>query len=61
MYLIAFLGDPKPDEETAAFHALYGKARYSLHPAESYVNNYRPRIGGMVSRLVEWGFETSKV
>ena len=61
MPVIAFLGNPKTEEETAAFHALYEKARYSLHPAESYVHSDKARIRRMVSRLVEWGFETAKV
>ena len=61
MHVIAFLGDPRTAEETTAFHTLYEKAKYSLHPAESYVNSDSSRIRAMVSRLVEWGFETSKV
>ena len=61
MHVIAFLGDPRTAEETAAFHELYEKAKYSLHPAESYVDSDSPRIRGLVSKLVEWGFETSKV
>ena len=56
----AFLGDPTTHEQVAYIKALYEKANYSLHPAESYVNSDRPRLRRMVSRLVELGFETSK-
>ena len=55
MHLVSFLGNPKTEEEIAAIRALYEIARWALHPAESYVNSDRPRIRGMVSRLVELG------
>jgi len=41
--------------------SLYERWQYGLRPAQSYVDSDRPRIKRMVSRLVEWGFETSKV
>jgi len=44
----------------AHIESLYERYKYGLHPAESYVNSDRPGIRRMVSRLVEWGFETSK-
>ena len=48
-------------EEIEYVKAIYSKLRDGLHPAESYVNSDNPRIRGMVSRLVELGFNTSKV
>ena len=53
--------NPKTDEQVAHIKSLYKRWKYGLRPAESYVNSDRPRIRGMVSRLVESGFETSKV
>jgi len=53
--------NPKTDEQEASVRVHYEKAKYGLHPAESYVNSDLPRIRRMVSKLVEWGFETSKV
>ena len=58
---INFMENPKTDEQVAHIKSLYKCWKYGLRPAESYVNSDRPRIRGMVSRLVEWGFETSKV
>ena len=60
-HAISFMANPKTDAETAAVRAHYEIATYGLHPAESYVNSDRPRIRRMVSKLVEWGFETSNV
>ena len=61
MHLISFMGNPKTEEELAAIRALYEISRWGLHPAESYVNSGSPRIRRMVSKLVELGFDTSKV
>jgi len=60
-HAVNFMANPKTDTEVASVHAKYENAKYGLHPAESYVNSERPRIKRMVSRLVEWGFETSSV
>ena len=49
------------DEETDRVRANYEGSRFCYRPAESYVNSDHPRLRRMVSRLVEWGFETSKV
>ena len=57
---INFMENAKTDEQVAYIKSLYEGWKYGLRPAESYVNSDRPRIRGMVSRLVEWGFETSK-
>ena len=57
---INFMENPKTDEQVAYIKSLYEGWKYGLRPAQSYVNSDRPRIRGMVSRLVEWGFETSK-
>ena len=58
---INFLENPRNDEQVVWTKGLYEGWKYGLRPAESYVNSDRPRIRRMVSRLVEWGFETSKV
>ena len=60
-YGMNFIANPKTDEQTAYIKSLYKSWKYGLRPAESYVNSDRPRIRRMVSRLVELGFETSKV
>ena len=60
-YGMNFIANPKTDEQVAYIKSLYKSWKYGLRPAESYVNSDRPRIRGMVSRLVEWGFETSQV
>ena len=58
---ITFMADPKTENQVTMIQEMYDKANYSLHPAESYVNSDSPRLRRMVSKLVEWGFETSKV
>ena len=58
---INFMENPKTDDQVAQIKKLYTRWKYGLRPAESYVNSDRPRIRGMVSKLVEWGFETSSV
>ena len=60
-HALSFMANPKTDAEVASVRAHYEGAKYGLHPPESYVNSERPRIRRMVSRLVEWGFETSAV
>ena len=60
-YAVSFLPNPKTDAEMAHIRGLYEVYNYGLHPAESYINSERPRIRRMVSRLVELGFDTSKV
>ena len=58
---INFMENPKTDDQIAHVKKLYKRWKYGLRPALSYVNSDRPRIRRMVSRLVEWGFETSSV
>ncbi len=58
---IAFFADPTTDAQRELIHRLYGKYRFALHPAESYVNSDNPRLRQIVSRLVQWGFEMSQV
>ena len=58
---INFMENPKTDEHVAWIKGLYESWKFGLRPAESYVESDNPRLRGMVSRLVEWGFETSKV
>ena len=61
MHLVSFFANPTTEKEIASIRALYEISRWGLHPAKSHVNSARPRIRRMVSRLVELGFETSKV
>ena len=58
---INFMEAPKTEEDVAHIKKFYQSIKYGLRPAESYVNSDNPRLRGMVSKLVEWGFETSKV
>ena len=60
-HAVSFLPNPKTDAEMAHIRGLYEAYNYGLHPAESYINSDSPRLRRMVSKLVEWGFETSKV
>ena len=60
-YGMTLFANPKTDEQVGYVKGLYESWKFGLRPAESYVNSESPRIRGMVSRLVEWGFETSKV
>lgn len=60
-HAVSFLPNPKTDAEMARIRDLYGIYNYGLHPSESYINSDSPRLRRMVSKLVEWGFETSKV
>jgi hypothetical protein len=60
-HAMTFMAAPRNDHELAYIRNLYSVYNYGLHPAESYINNDNPRLRRMVSRLVELGFETSKV
>ena len=60
-HAINFVADPKTEEQEAVIKAMYQDSKFCGRPAESYVNSDRPRIQRMVSRLVDMGFETSKV
>ena len=60
-YGMNFFANPKTDEQVAWIKGLHESWKYGLRPSESYINSDRPRIRRMVSQLVEWGFETSKV
>ena len=57
----SFVANPTTDDQEKQMMAFYAKTKYSFRPSTSYINSDRPRIRRMVSRLVEWGFETSKV
>ena len=57
---ISFFANPTSDEQVKEIVDSYSSAKWSFRPAESYINNDRPRIRRMVSRLVDLGFETSK-
>ena len=60
-HAVSFMASPKTVEETEYVRGLYSGMRFAFHPAESYVNSENPRLRGMVTKLVEMGFESSKV
>ncbi|MDP6064684.1 MAG: phytanoyl-CoA dioxygenase family protein [SAR202 cluster bacterium] len=60
-HALVFMANPETDAEVAFVRTKYEKLKYGLRPADSYVHSARPRIRRMVSRLVEWGFETSSM
>ena len=60
-HAINFMENPKTDDQLTYIKNLYESWNYGLRPAESYINSDRPRIKRMVSKMVELGFETSKV
>ncbi len=55
---INFMENPKTDGQVAHVRGLYERWTYGLRPAQSYVDSESPRIRRMVSRLVDWGFDT---
>jgi ectoine hydroxylase-related dioxygenase (phytanoyl-CoA dioxygenase family) len=60
-HAVSFYADPETDKQRRHIHDLYARFRFGLHPAESYINSENPRLRRIVSRAVEWGFESSKV
>ena len=56
-----FYANLKADEQVEWIKGLHESWKFGLRPAESYINSDSPRIRRMVSKLVEWKFETSKV
>ena len=61
MLALSFLPRPSTDEHVDFVKRAYSRMKWGLHPADSFVNSDSPRIRGMVSQLVEMGFETTKV
>jgi len=53
-----FVAHPTTNDQLKQVLASYAKSKYSYRPAKSYINSDRPRIRRMVSKPVEWGFET---
>ena len=60
-HAINVVADPKTEEDEGFIKAMYQGTKFCYRPSESYINSDHPRMRRMVSRLVEWGFETSKV
>ncbi len=56
-HAINFIANPETDEQVAHIRGLYENWLYSLHPLEVLINSDRPRLRGMVEKLVEMGFE----
>ena len=60
-HAVSFMASPNTSEEIEYVKSLYNSMRFAFHPAESYINSDNQRIRMMVSKLVEMGFETSKI
>ena len=60
-HAVNFIANPTTEEGIARVREAYEGARFCYRPAESYIDSDNPRHRRMVSRLVEWGFETSEV
>ena len=58
---VSFMANPTTEVDVAFLRDVYSRMKYSLHPAESYINSDSPRLRRMVEPLLELGFETSKV
>jgi hypothetical protein len=56
-HAINFMANPTTDEQVTHLRNLYESWTYSLHPPEVLINSDRPRLRGMVEKLVELGFE----
>lgn len=59
-HAFSFFSNPSNEVELEHVFATYRKTKFSLRPPESFVNSDSPRIRRMVSRMVEWGFDTVK-
>jgi hypothetical protein len=57
-HAISFFENPKTKDQEAWVRDLYGRARFSFRPSESYINSDRPRIRRIVSKLLEMGFDS---
>ena len=60
MFSMSFVTNPTSDEHVAFLRRAYDATRLVLRPHVSLVNSGRPRITGMVTRLLELGFETKR-
>ena len=58
---MVFFPEPASDEEVETLRQIHDRTQYHLRVPKSFLNSERPRLRRMVSRLVEWGFETSAV
>ena len=58
---MVYFPEPATDEEVETLRRIHDRTDFHLRVPDSFVNSGRPRLEGMVSRLVEWDFETSKV
>ena len=56
-HAINFMATPATDEEVAHLKKLHDGWVYALHPHEALINSDRPRLRGMVEKLLELGFE----
>ena len=58
MFSMSFATNPTSDEHVAFLQRAYDATKLALRPHVSLVNSDRPRITGMVTRLLEIGFDT---
>ena len=50
---------PADDAELDTLRQVHDNTEYTLRVPETFLESGSPRLRGMVSKLVEWGFETS--
>ena len=58
MFSMSFVTNPTTAEHVAYLQRAYDATKLALRPHVSLVNSDRPRIRGMVTRLLEIGFDT---
>lgn len=58
MFSTSFVTNPTSEEHIAFLKRAHDATKLTLRPHVSLVNSDRPRIRGMVTRLLELGFET---
>ena len=60
-HAISFMADPVTDAQLAYISELHGRYNFSLHPPLPLVDSDRPRLRGMVDKLVRMGFGPPQV
>ena len=60
-HAFSFFSNPTTETELEHLFATYKKTKFSMRHPQSYLSSDNPRIRRMVSKMVEWGFDTAKV
>jgi ectoine hydroxylase-related dioxygenase (phytanoyl-CoA dioxygenase family) len=55
---LLYFPHPADDAELDTLRQVHNKTEYTLRVPEDFLNSDSPRLRGMVSPLVDWGFET---